>query len=44
MDQVQEVSEGDEIIEDAEDVLELAAIDELEDAELDNGQANGQVK
>lgn len=44
VDQVQDVAEGDEIIEDGEeDVLELAVVDELDENELDNGQGNNQV-
>lgn len=42
--QVQDVAEGDEIIEDGEeDILELAVVDELDESELDNGQGNNQV-
>ncbi|KAG8252337.1 hypothetical protein J6590_059903 [Homalodisca vitripennis] len=42
VDQVQDVSEGDEIIEDG-DVLELAVVDELDESELDNGQLSTQA-
>lgn len=44
IDHVQDVSEGDEIIEDGEDVLELAVVDELDESEIEsNSQSNSQV-
>lgn len=44
IDHVQDVSEGDEIIEDGEDVLELAVVDELDESEIEsNSQSNTQV-
>lgn len=44
IDHVQDVSEGDEIIEDGEDVLELAVVDELDESEIENNnQSNTQV-
>lgn len=44
IDHVQDVSEGDEIIEDGEDVLELAVVDELDESEIEsNSHSNTQV-
>lgn len=46
IDHVQDVSEGDEIIEDGEDdVLELAVVDELDESEIENNsQSSTQVQ
>lgn len=40
MEDIQEVAEGDEILEEEEDVLDLGVVDELE-SELDEGHTQG---